>query len=104
MQQANHSNVPSLDKNLDVWFSKQEVFIHKLKSQDIDSFKILYNQYAPAILGNILRLVDHNSANMILEETFNQVWFSISTYDESKMKMFTWLNQIARKCCREITV
>ncbi|UKT64456.1 sigma factor [Pedobacter mucosus] len=100
MQQANSSQVSNLDSNLSIWLSDKEIFIQKLKSNDFEAFKLLYKQYSSALMGSILRMVDEEkSADSILEETFTQVWISISTYDQSKVMMFTWLNQIAKRCC-----
>ncbi len=103
MLQIKYSSTPGLDTDLNIWLSEKEIFIKKLKSNDFEAFKTLYKQYSPAILGSILRMNgEKKSADFILENTFTQVWLSISTYDESKVTMFTWLNQIAKKCCNKI--
>jgi len=93
-----HSNDQKTDSNLKVWISDHEIFLNCLRTQDEIAFKSLYKQYSAALYGNILRTVKEDArAKYILECTFVEIWNSISLYDETKIKLFTWLNQIAGK-------
>ncbi|MGM9477373.1 RNA polymerase sigma factor [Pedobacter sp. GSP4] len=81
--------------DLKVQLSDQEVFIKRLRAKDADAFKILYQKYAAAVYGNIIRsLNDEPKSKLVLEQTFCHLWDSFSGYDERKMSIFTWINQI----------
>ncbi|RNL51079.1 sigma factor [Pedobacter jejuensis] len=85
------------------WLSANKISISKLKSKDKETFKAFYKYYAPAIYGTISRILnDKSKCDLILEKTFSQAWETISTFDESKCKMFTWLNRIAIKLTSNI--
>ncbi|MCZ4221870.1 RNA polymerase sigma factor [Pedobacter rhodius] len=82
---------------LKVWVSANEISMDKLKIHDVEAFKSFYKFYAPAVYGSVLRnLKDEAKCDIILEQTFIQAWSTISSFDGSKCKMFTWLNRIAR--------
>lgn len=77
---------------LKVWRSGNEICLEKLKSGDKESFKILYKMYSSALYGSIIRDVKNKKkSNEILENTFLYAWQNISSFDESKSKIFTWL-------------
>ena len=83
------------DSGLSVWLSDQEIFFERLRSRDPETFRILYKKYAAALFGMLLNKVgDQVIAEAILEKIFLEVWNSIPAYDEAKLKIFTWLNQI----------
>jgi len=87
-----------LSSTLKVWLSEQELFLQKLKSGDGEAFRTLYHQYAPALFGVISRSVlEEDAASDILEKTFSAIWKNISEYDETKLRLFTWINQIANR-------
>ncbi|WP_316832789.1 sigma factor [Pedobacter aquatilis] len=70
----------------------------KLKERDRKTFKALYRVYAPMIYGSLMRSIkDEQKCNMLLEQVFLIAWQDISLYDESKCKLHTWLNRIAKK-------
>ncbi|WP_316824873.1 hypothetical protein [Pedobacter miscanthi] len=93
------------DVNLKVWLSDQEMLFNRLRDQDAAAFKVLYQQYAGAIYGAITRQVsDEEKANSILTQTFCEVWQSIASYDETKLRIFTWINQIAAQNIKKTTV
>lgn len=81
---------------LSIWLSDQEIFFERLRSHDPEMFRLLYKKYAAALFGIVLKKVgDQLIAEAILEKIFLEVWNSISIYDETKLKIFTWLNQIS---------
>ncbi|MFC4211372.1 hypothetical protein ACFOWA_09280 [Pedobacter lithocola] len=85
------------------WLSANQICVAKLKSKDKETFKAFYKYYAPAVCGSILRILnDKNKCDVVLEKTFAQAWDTISTFDEGKCKMFTWLNRIAIKLASNV--
>jgi DNA-directed RNA polymerase specialized sigma24 family protein len=97
------NNDPNQDANLKVWLSDQEIFYNKLRAKDAMAFKILYQQYAAAIYGSIIRSVrDEEIAKLILEQTFCEVWQSLPEYNETKVSVFTWIYQIALRKVKKI--
>ena len=96
-----NSNKPILNR----WLSDDELFFKRLKSHDPDAFKTLYKFYASPLLGSILRSVGNQKrAELILEKTFIEVWNTIGLFDDSKHKLFTWINQISRKMILKNTI
>ncbi|WP_131535869.1 RNA polymerase sigma factor [Pedobacter nototheniae] len=89
-------------ENFKPWLSHQTSFFYELRSQDLKAFKTLYQQYAAALYGSISRtLSNQQHAEYVLEQTFIEAWNCISTFDESKTKIFTWLSKIAKtQCCK----
>lgn len=78
------------------WLSDQEIFFERLRSRDLETFRLLYKKYAAALFGIVLRKVgDKLTAEVILEKIFLEAWNSITVYDETKLKIFIWLNQIS---------
>lgn len=76
--------------------SGDELFFIELKRHDCAAFKKLYKRYSAAVYGNIRRNInDEEKAKLILAQTFCDVWQSFSLYDETKFRIFTWINQFA---------
>lgn len=93
------------DVNLKVWLSDQEMFFNRLRNQDIEALRVLYKQYAGAIYGLIIRKVgSEESAKLILDQTFCTVWNNFSDYDATKLRIFSWISQIAMQNIRKTTV
>ena len=68
-----------------------------LQHRDNKAFSYLYDNYAGALNGVILPIVnDEEIANNILQEVFVSVWKKIEFYNASKGRLFTWLLNIAR--------
>ncbi|WP_165877835.1 RNA polymerase sigma factor [Pedobacter psychrotolerans] len=94
----NLANQPDSSYGLDIWLHDQEIFLSNLRAGNSEAFKSLYKQYAAAIYGMVRRKVaDEQTAEIILEKVFIDVFASISLYDESKFKIFTWLHQVANR-------
>lgn len=75
----------------------EEELIRKLKSQDTTAIQALYDMYSGALLGVILRVIQHTEvAEDLLQETFIKIWNSAESYDSSKGRLFTWMMNIAR--------
>jgi RNA polymerase sigma-70 factor (ECF subfamily) len=57
----------------------------------------LYQKYSATLYGMISRRVrNEDLAAELLQETMLKAWNKISTYDQEKGKLFTWLSTIAR--------
>lgn len=76
--------------------SEQEL-IHLLNNQDKKAIAYLYDHYADALYGIVLRIVKKEEiAEDVLQEVFVKVWKNGHQYDARKARLFTWLMNIAR--------
>jgi len=76
---------------------KEEDLVQQLKSRNEGAMSVLYDNYSAALMGVIFRVVnDKESAEDVLQEVFVKIWKSISTYDRTKGRLFTWMVNIAR--------
>ena len=77
-------------------YSEQEL-VALLKEQNNDAFNYLYDHYSGALFTIINQIVpDKVTASDVLQEVFVNVWRKISTYDETKGRLFTWMLNVAR--------
>jgi RNA polymerase sigma-70 factor (ECF subfamily) len=84
----------SLDKSNQI--SESEL-IQLLQERKRKGFEILYDNYAPVLLGVISRIIrNKETAEDILSETFIKIANSFQQYDASKGRLFTWMINIAR--------
>ncbi len=83
--------------NLQSCFMHIEKVISLIKSKDEAGLSYLYDHYAPALLGVIVRILKSEKAGEeVLQHTFLKIWEKIDTYDTNKGTLFTWMCQIAR--------
>ncbi len=69
-----------------------------VKLRDQRSLSLIYNKYAPALMGFIYRIAnDKEIAEEILNTTFLKIWNQIGSFDASKTSLLTWLINIARR-------
>ncbi|TXB64113.1 RNA polymerase sigma factor [Phaeodactylibacter luteus] len=74
-----------------------ETIIKRLQSGDRAVMSTLYDEFAPALYGVVLRIVhDEAIAQDIVQETFIKAWKNGGSYDPGKGTLFTWLLNIAR--------
>ena len=74
-----------------------EQLISLLKSRDEKSFNYLYDHYSAALYGVIFRIVNYQEeSNEVLQDSFVKIWNAISSYDEGKGSLYTWMLNIAR--------
>ena len=60
-------------------------------------FSTLYDQYAPALLGIIMKMIsDKTEADSLLETTFRKVRSEMGSFKPEKQPVFAWLLNIAR--------
>jgi len=75
-----------------------EILITRTAQGDVAALEILYDRYAPTVLGIALRIIDdHALAENLLQETFWQVWQSASIYRPESGSFTGWLFRMARK-------
>lgn len=75
----------------------EDELVEALKTRSQKAFSALYDNYAPALLGVIVRIVrDEAEAENLLQDTFIKVWKHIDQYRSERGRLFTWLINIAR--------
>lgn len=75
----------------------EEVLVSGLKSKNAKAFAYLYDSFAPALLGNIRRLVScPSSAEDVLQNVFIKIWSHADQYEPTKGRLFTWMVNISR--------
>jgi RNA polymerase sigma-70 factor (ECF subfamily) len=82
--------------NSNIKYSEQEL-VSLLLQQNGQAFSYLYDNYSPALFGIINQIIpDKNISADVLQDVFISVWKKISSYDETKGRLFTWMLNIAR--------
>lgn len=75
----------------------EDELVRGLQSRDEKAFALLYDNYSPALLGIIVKIVkDEAEAENLLQDSFVKIWKNIGQYDPAKGRLFTWLLNIAR--------
>jgi RNA polymerase sigma-70 factor (ECF subfamily) len=71
--------------------------VYRLRQKDREALSYLYEHYAPALYGLMLRIVGKREvADELLQDAFLKFWDNIEQYDASKGRLFTWMFNIAR--------
>ncbi|MBD0332770.1 MAG: sigma-70 family RNA polymerase sigma factor [Chitinophagaceae bacterium] len=74
-----------------------EQLIEQLKAKDEHAFRYLYDHYSKALFNIILRITpEKDIAEDILQEGFLKIWQNLTSYDETKGRLFTWMLSIVR--------
>lgn len=77
--------------------------IDRLKKKDEEALSYLFDNYAAALNGIILRiLASEKHAEEVLQQTFFKIWDKIDQYDESKSTLFTWMSRIAKNSAIDV--
>lgn len=75
----------------------QDQIVSLLLSRDTKAFEYLFDNYAGAIYGIIVRIIiDETIAQEVLHDAFLRFWEKIDQYDDSKGRLFTWMANISR--------
>ena len=75
----------------------EDELVAALKEHSQKAYSVLYDMYAPVLLGMICKVVKNSdAAENLLQETFMRVWREIDMYDAKKGRLFTWLLNMAR--------
>lgn len=71
--------------------------ISLLKNRDEKGLSLLYDNYAPNLLGIIQNIVrEKQIAEEVLQLTMLKIWDNINKYDPAKSTFYTWIARIAR--------
>lgn len=71
--------------------------IVRLRRRERQAWEGLYNNYAPALYGTILRIVKNDAVSEeVLQDVFLKIYDKIDTYDAAKGRLFTWMVNITR--------
>ncbi len=82
----------------------QEDLAKGLRAGDRKAFSYLYDHYAPALYGIILKIVKQEDiAEDILQDSFVKIWKNGSSYDLKKGTLFTWMLNICRNAAIDKT-
>ncbi|WP_228379114.1 RNA polymerase sigma factor [Chryseobacterium piperi] len=77
-------------------YSEEELIV-LLQEKNEAGFHHLYDHYAGALYGVILRIVQSKEyTEEIIQDVFMKIWNSIHQYDTSKGRFYTWMINIAR--------
>lgn len=75
----------------------EEELVSLLQERNQSAFSYLYDNYAAALYGIILRMVeDTQLAEDVLQEAFIKIWNNFKQYDNTKGRLFTWMINITR--------
>lgn len=68
-----------------------------LKQKNEVAFNYLYDHYAGALYGVVLRIVSSKEyTEEVIQDVFVKIWNSIDQYNVSKGRFYTWIINIAR--------
>jgi RNA polymerase sigma-70 factor (ECF subfamily) len=82
--------------NSQVKYNEEEL-VAELRQKSEKAFSYLYDNYSGALYGVITSIViDLETANDVLQETFLNIWKNFNSYDAAKGRLFTWMLNIAR--------
>lgn len=85
------SPLDELDKNVVAMF----------KEGSQKDYLKLYNKYAPAIMGVLIRtLGDKEIAEKCVNTVFFEIWSKRLEYDPEKERLFTWILKIVKSCAK----
>lgn len=75
-----------------------EILITRTAQGDTAALEILYDRYAPTVLGIALKIIEDRAlAEKLLQETFWQVWQRTSMYGPENGSFTGWLYRMARQ-------
>jgi len=78
-------------------------FLNRLLKQEPAAYEELYDHFASAIYGAVLRMLKQEAlAEDVLQETFVRVFQKIHMYDRIRGRLFTWILNIAKNRARDV--
>lgn len=73
------------------------LLILQLQNKDEKALSLVYDKYAGALYGVIIRICkDEQQAQNLLQDTFLTIWEKSQTYDVNKGRFYTWAYRIAK--------
>jgi RNA polymerase sigma-70 factor, ECF subfamily len=78
--------------------SHQDIdIVRYLTLRDERGVRLLYTHYSNPLYGIISRIVErHEEAQEVLNDVIMKIYQSITSFDDSKSQLFTWMARIAR--------
>lgn len=81
---------------------REKQLVDALKQGKQSAFEDLYDHYAPSFYGEIKRnFYKEDVSAQTLQQVFQNIGVSISSYDPSRERLFTWGIRIVRKEIRK---
>lgn len=72
-------------------------WLQEIAMGNSDALSRIYDNYAPALLGVIMKNVpDQTTAEDLLQEVFVKIWQNAASYQPDKGSAYTWMLNIAR--------
>ena len=82
----------------------QDELLKALRRKDQEAFSYLFDRYAPALNGIIVRsFSDSPASEIILQKIFKKIWQTISHFDNKKDTLFNWMANITKSTLKEIS-
>ncbi|WP_046245337.1 RNA polymerase sigma factor [Hymenobacter terrenus] len=77
----------------------EAALVQRLLARDEQALSVVHDRYARSLFTVIFRLVrDESLAQDVLQEGLLKVWLSITSYDVTRGRLFTWM---VRVCCNQ---
>lgn len=75
----------------------EKELITSLQNNKKEAFEYLYDHYAPALYGIIMKIVkDEEKAADVMQDAFLKIWKNVRSYNAEKGTLFTWVLNVAR--------
>lgn len=76
---------------------EEDTLISLLQKKDQRAFNYLYDHYAGALYGIVIRIVSLKEyADEVIQDVFVKIWKYIDSFDAARGKLYTWIINIAR--------
>ena len=93
MTERTHSAVELSDEQL----------MARVAARDSVAFELLYDRYAPVVLGVVVKIVgDRAVGEEVLQDTYWRIWSQAASYDPAKGPLRPWLFSIARRLALDV--
>lgn len=80
--------------------ASDEDLIGMMVAGETGALEVLYDRYAPAVLGFIIRIVrDRQTGEDLLQEVFLRIWRRASSFEPGRGSFPAWLYRITRNLC-----
>ncbi|TJY66985.1 sigma-70 family RNA polymerase sigma factor [Sphingobacterium alkalisoli] len=80
-----------------IHYLEEKTLISLLQNKDQRAFNYLYDNYAGALYGVIIRIVRSKTyADEVIQDVFVKIWNHVDTFDATKGRLYTWMINIAR--------
>lgn len=81
-----------------------EELMARVAAGDSSALEMLYDRYAPAVLGVVMRILQNRSlAEEVLQETFWRIWDKAQSFHSERGSFTSWLFSIARRQAIDVT-